>query len=85
MYLKPTAGCQISILIFEEILWWGVSIKMKLYPLGLLALSSFNALGTECIIKASDTSIYTAKLSIYSYSNDINTKLWLCFIKSPSW
>ncbi|VVH65333.1 hypothetical protein BSPLISOX_1235 [uncultured Gammaproteobacteria bacterium] len=50
-----------------------VSIKMKLYTLGLLALSSFNALGTECIIKASDKSIYTAKLSIYSYSNDINT------------
>jgi hypothetical protein len=32
-----------------------------------------NALGTECIIKASDKSIYTTKLSIYSYSNDINT------------
>jgi hypothetical protein len=32
-----------------------VSIKMKLYTLGLLALSSFNALGTECIIKASET------------------------------
>jgi hypothetical protein len=28
MHLKPTAGCQISILIFEEILWRGVSINI---------------------------------------------------------
>jgi hypothetical protein len=29
MHLKPTAGCQISILIFEEILWRGVSINIS--------------------------------------------------------
>jgi hypothetical protein len=28
MHLKPKAGCQISILIFEEILWRGVSINI---------------------------------------------------------
>jgi hypothetical protein len=27
MHLKPTAGCQISTLIFENKLWRGVSIK----------------------------------------------------------
>ena len=33
MYLKPTAGCQISILIFEKKLWSGVSINIpwKIY------------------------------------------------------
>ena len=45
---------------------------MKLYTLGLLALSSFNVLGSECIIKASDKSTYTIKSSIYSYPNNIN-------------
>jgi hypothetical protein len=30
MHLKPTAGCQISILIFEKILWRGVLYK---YPI----------------------------------------------------
>ena len=29
MHLRPTAGCQISILIFEEILWRGVSINIS--------------------------------------------------------
>ncbi|CAC9656120.1 hypothetical protein [bacterium endosymbiont of Bathymodiolus sp. 5 South] len=45
---------------------------MKLHTLGLLALSSFNVLGSECIIKASDKSTYTIKSSIYSYPNNIN-------------
>ena len=33
MHLKPTAGCQISTLIFENKLWRGVSINMpcKIY------------------------------------------------------
>ena len=33
MHLKPTAGCQISILIFEKKLWRGVSINIpwKIY------------------------------------------------------
>ncbi|CAC9642028.1 hypothetical protein [uncultured Gammaproteobacteria bacterium] len=47
--------------------------KMKSYALGLLLLSSVNALGNECIINASDKSTYAIKSSIYSYSNDINT------------
>jgi hypothetical protein len=46
---------------------------MKSYALGLLLLSSVNALGNECIINASDKSTYAIKSSIYSYSNDINT------------
>jgi hypothetical protein len=49
---------------------------MKSYALGLLFLSSVNALGNECDIiriKASDKSTYMIKSSIYSYSNDINT------------
>jgi hypothetical protein len=29
MHLKPTAGCQISTLIFEKILWRGVSINIS--------------------------------------------------------
>ena len=33
MHLKPTAGCQISIVIFEKKMWWGVLYKhpIKIY------------------------------------------------------
>ncbi|CAC9436758.1 hypothetical protein [uncultured Gammaproteobacteria bacterium] len=54
---------------------------MKLYTLGLLALSSFNALGSECLIKASDKSSYTIKSSIYSYSSDTNINTCKCQAK----
>jgi hypothetical protein len=47
--------------------------KMKSYTLGLLLLSSVNALGHECYINVNDESAYVLQLSVYSYLNDINT------------
>ncbi|WP_180323956.1 hypothetical protein [bacterium endosymbiont of Bathymodiolus sp. 5 South] len=46
---------------------------MKSYTLGLLLLSSVNALGHECYINVNDESAYVLQLSVYSYLNDINT------------
>jgi hypothetical protein len=42
MHLKPTAGCQISILIIEKKLWRGDSInaKLKVLPGFLTDLSA---------------------------------------------
>jgi hypothetical protein len=45
---------------------------MKSYTLGLLLLSSVNALGSECVINVNDKSAYIIQLSTYSYFNDVN-------------
>jgi hypothetical protein len=47
MHLKPTAECQISILIFEKKLWrWG----LYEYPMKIRIDISHPAVGLRCII-----------------------------------